>query len=98
MLKYIEKRNDNSFLLHVNIKPNSRKQEIIIDDENLIIRVKSKANQNKANKELLGLLRKKVGVSPNQIMIVSGLRSSNKVIELKFIEQIDENQLLKRLN
>ena len=97
MTNYIEKKSNNSFLLHVKIKPNSRKQEIIKDEGQLIIRVRSKALQNKANKELLGLLRKKLKVPSDHLKILSGLKSSNKVIEIEYNEDIDENILIKLL-
>ncbi len=98
MLKYIEKKNNNSFLLHVSVKTNSNKQEIIMDGENLTIRIRSKPIQNKANKELLDFLRKKVQLPSNQVKILSGLKSPDKVIELRFPERIDEKQLLDLLN
>lgn len=97
MTRYIEKKSNNSFLLHVKIKPNSRKQEVIKDEDQLIIRVRSKALQNKANKELLGLLRKRFKVPPDHIKILSGLKSSNKTIKIVFNENIDENRLVKLL-
>lgn len=97
MTKYIDKISNNSFLLHVKIKPNSRKQEIIKEEEQLIIRVRSKALQNKANKELLGLLRKKLRIPTNHLKILSGLKSSNKIIEIELNEDIDEKRLAKLL-
>jgi uncharacterized protein (TIGR00251 family) len=97
MTNYIEKRSNNSFLLRVKIKPNSRKQEIIKDEDRLIIRVRSKALKNKANKELLGFLRKKLGVPSDHLMILSGLKSSNKTIEIVFNENSDESRLKKLL-
>ena len=97
MTKYIDKISNNSFLLHVKIKPNSRKQEIIKEEEQLIIRVRSKALQNKANKELLGLLRKKLRIPTNHLKILSGLKSSNKIIEIELNEDIDEKRLAKML-
>ena len=97
MTKYIEKKSNNSFLLHIKVKPNSRKQEIIKDEEQLIIRVRSKALQNKANKELLGLLRRKLKVPSDHLKILTGLKSSNKIVEIVFNEDLDENKLTKLL-
>ena len=97
MTKYIEKKSNNSFLLHLKIKPNSRKQEIIEEQDQLIIRVRSKAIQNKANKELLGLLRKKLRVPSDHLMILSGLKSSSKIVEIIFNEDLDEHTFRKLL-
>ena len=69
-MKFLEKMRDFSYLVHVNVKPNSKMQAIIENDEFLTISVKSKAIKNKANKELINLIKKKLEISPNQIQII----------------------------
>ena len=49
--------------------------------------------KNKANKELINLLKTKLEVASNQIKIVSGLNSTNKVVQLNFPEK-QKNQIL----
>lgn len=71
-------------ILKVKVKPNSRKQEIEkINDNDYKINLKSKAEDNKANIELLKLLKKYFKVDSNNINILKGLRSRNKIIEIK---------------
>ncbi|MFX1273519.1 MAG: DUF167 domain-containing protein [Promethearchaeota archaeon] len=94
MPKYIEKKDDNSFILHVQVKPNSKKQDIMIESESITIYVRSRAIQNKANKELVNFLRKKFKISSHQIKIISGLKTSKKIIEFNFTQQLNENQFL----
>jgi len=97
MTNFLEKNADDSFFLRVNVKPNSKKQSILVDGNYLTITVCSKALQNKANKELLSLLRKKLKIPSNQINIVSGLKNKNKTVKLLFITSIDEKEVIEKL-
>ena len=97
-MKFLEKMRDFSYLVHVNVKPNSKMQAIIEKDEFLTISVKSKAIKNKANKELINLIKKKLEISPNQIKIISGLKSSNKIIQINFLKDVEEQEIYDKLN
>ena len=97
MTKFLEKREDNVFFLRVNVKTNSKKQEIIDNGDFLTIKVRSKALQNKANKELLNLLSKKLNISSNQLGIVVGSKNTDKTIQISFSTEIDELEVTKRL-
>jgi len=97
MTKFLEKRANNSIFLRVKVKPNSKKQEILINGDFLTIKIRSKALQNKANKEVLNLLRKKLNVSSNQLHIVLGSKNTNKTIQILFSTEIDEKEIIKRL-
>jgi len=66
--------------LTIKVKPSSRKQEIIkISDEEYKVYLKSRAEDNKANIELLKMLKKYFG---RQARIIKGARSRNKIIEI----------------
>jgi uncharacterized protein (TIGR00251 family) len=97
MKKYLEKQSGNSFLLQIHVKPNSKKQDIIIDGDTLTIKVQAKALQNKANKELLNLLKTKLHISSNQLNIASGVKSKDKVIQISFLTEINEEEVKKKL-
>ncbi len=97
MSKFLEKKSDSSYFLHINAKPNSNKQEIIDDGQYLTILLRSKAIQNRANKELINFLRKKLKISSNQVKFVSGLKNSNKIIEISFNEDIEESEVIKKI-
>ncbi|MFX1392017.1 MAG: DUF167 domain-containing protein [Promethearchaeota archaeon] len=96
-MSVIEKKSDNSYILYLNVKPNSNKQEIIKNGDKIIVRLRSKPMQNKANKELLNLLKNKFRISTNQIQIVSGSKSLNKSIKLQFSYDIDKIEVLNKL-
>jgi len=94
---FIERKPFNAFILHLYIKPNSKTQEIIDDGDYLRIKLRSKPIQNKANIELLNLLRKKLKILSNQIKIISGLKRSNKTIKINFSKKIDEKEIIKKI-
>jgi uncharacterized protein YggU (UPF0235/DUF167 family) len=96
-MSYIEKKTGKSYILTIYVKPNSHHQKIEQDGKFLAVSLKSKARRNKANKELLRLLQKKLGINANQIKFLSGLYNEDKIIQIDFMESIDENQIAKRL-
>lgn len=96
-MKFLEKLRDFSYVVHVKVKPNSKKQAIIDNEEFLTILVRSKAMQNKANIELINLIKKKLEISSNQVQIISGLKSSNKIIQIKFLEHVEAREIYDKL-
>ncbi|MFW9896706.1 MAG: DUF167 domain-containing protein [Candidatus Thorarchaeota archaeon] len=96
-MKFLEKVRDYSYKIHINVKPNSKRQAIINDGEFLTIFLRSKAIQNKANRELIILLRKKLEISSKQIQIISGLRSSTKLVKINFFDALQEKELNDKL-
>ena len=61
--------------------PNAKKNEVI-ESGGIKVYVKSPAKEGKANKEAVELLAKYFKVKKNQIKIVRGKKSREKVIEL----------------
>ena len=96
-MKFLEKVRDFSYVVHIKVKPNSKKQAIINNEEFLTILVRSKAMQNKANIELINLIKKKLEISSNQVQIISGLKSSNKIIQIKFLEHVEAREIYDKL-
>ncbi len=97
MASFLEKKAENLYLLHTTVKPNAKRQSIVIDEENLIISLRSKPIQNKANKELISLLKKKLKLSTNQIELISGMKGTSKTIKCIFSNPIDEQSIIKSL-
>jgi len=68
-------------IIKVKAKPNSKEQEIIkISENEYKIALREKAEDNKANIELLKLLKRYFG---KEVRIVKGLKSKNKIVEIK---------------
>lgn len=69
---------DFKMIIKVKVKPGSNKQEIIkINDDEYKISLKKRAEDNKANIELIKLLKSYFN---KNIKIIKGLRSRNKII------------------
>ncbi|MFW9819843.1 MAG: DUF167 family protein [Candidatus Thorarchaeota archaeon] len=96
-MKFIEKFSDNKFILKLNVKTNCKTQKVMVNDDFLTILLKSKPIQNKANKELLNLLKKRLNVSSSQIQMISGSKSSEKIIKLNFSENTEEQEIAGKL-
>lgn len=67
--------------LKIKVKPNSTRQEIKKTEEGYLINLKEKAKNNKANIELLKMLKKYF--KAENIKIIKGMKSKNKIIEIK---------------
>lgn len=71
-------------ILEVKIIPRSSKNEILFDGINKIkIKVTEIPRNNKANQAIIDILHKYLHISKNKIIILSGLKSSNKKIQIK---------------
>ena len=100
-MDFLEIKANNIYLLRVKVKSNAKKQEILSysdTDSWLSIKLKSKPVKNKANKELINLLKKRMNITSDQIQIISGLKKTNKTLELIFIEDIGGTDLINKLN
>ncbi len=66
--------------MKIKVKPNSGKSEIIKTGGEFVAYLKSKPENNKANTELIKLLKKRFR---KEVKIKSGFASRNKIIEIK---------------
>lgn len=71
-------------IINVAVKPGSAEQEIIkTDGRNFAIRLKSRAEENKANIELVKLLAKYFNTQQKNISIKKGIKSKKKIVEIR---------------
>ncbi|MDD5254141.1 MAG: DUF167 domain-containing protein [Candidatus Nanoarchaeia archaeon] len=63
--------------LNIKVRPNSKKNDLILKDGNYIVNIKAPPEDNKANLELIKFLSKKFNT---KVRIKSGLTSKNKII------------------
>jgi uncharacterized protein YggU (UPF0235/DUF167 family) len=69
--------------IHVKVKPNSTKQEIVeFGNSRYLIYLTSSAENNEANIELIKLLSKHLGVNPKNIKITFGATGRDKILEI----------------
>ena len=73
---------ENNVVLQLQVKPNSKKQEIVVDslDKKITIFVKAQPDKGKANKELIKFMAKILEKTTSDISIVAGQTSRDKTI------------------
>ena len=68
--------------IQVKVKPNSKTDEVSREEDSFIVKVKQPPKEGKANQAVIKLLAEHFSVPQSQVRILSGFRSSNKVIEV----------------
>jgi uncharacterized protein (TIGR00251 family) len=74
---------EDGVLMSLKLIPNSKKTEIIIDENSIKIRVTAQPIENKANKALLDFLSKFLKIPKSKIQIVRGQTSKEKTLLIK---------------
>ena len=69
--------------IQVKVKPSSRTEEVSREGNSFIVKVKEPPKEGKANQAVIRLLAEHFGVSQSQVRILSGFRSTNKIIEVR---------------
>ncbi len=68
--------------IKIRVRPHSGRQEIVKVGENkYLVYLKSSAEANKANIEMLNLMAKHLGISATKLRIVAGMTNKDKVVE-----------------
>jgi uncharacterized protein (TIGR00251 family) len=68
--------------IQVKVKPNSKTQEVNQEGNSFTVKVKEPAKEGKANQAVIRSLAEHFSISKSQVKILSGFRSTNKVIEI----------------
>jgi len=93
-MKFVEK--EGAVIFDVRVVPRASKSEIIGEhDGALKVRIASPPVDGAANLELIRVLAKKLGVSRNDIEIISGATSKNKRIRVTNLSQSKLEELIK---
>lgn len=79
----IIKNCDDGIILKIRIAPNSAKNQIIVSDDMIKIKVTAQPIENKANKAVVEYLSKQLKVPKTSISIVKGETSKDKTILIK---------------
>jgi uncharacterized protein YggU (UPF0235/DUF167 family) len=96
-MKFLEKNSDFEYIIRLNVKTNSKIQKLLNNNDFLTVFLKSKPIQNKANIELINLIKKKLHLSSSQIQIISGYKNRDKSIKIIFNEKTNQNEIIGRL-
>ena len=81
--------------IQIRVRPRARRNTVEISDSGQVtVRVTAVPERGRANKAVVALLAKKLGVSKSSVAVVRGLTSRDKVVR---IEGITEQEVRGRL-
>ena len=77
----------NSLVMEVKVIPRSAKSSISFSDRLIKVKLTAPPVDNKANKALIEFMAKQFSIPRSHIKIVSGFKSSRKLVEIEGIEK-----------
>ena len=77
------KQTSDGILVNIKIVPNSSKNDIVLEDEFVKVKVTAQAIEGKANKALIEFLSKKFKIPKTSIEIVKGETNKEKTLFFK---------------
>lgn len=87
---------EEGLILKVRIVPNSSRNEIILEDEFIKVKVTAQPVENKANKALVEFLSKTFKVPKTSIQIIKGGTSKDKTLLFK-VDEVKKTEIITRL-
>ncbi|MGA2158140.1 MAG: DUF167 domain-containing protein [Dehalococcoidia bacterium] len=69
--------------LKVRVSPHAPKDEVIIQGDEYVVRVRAVPQDNKANEAVINLLAKHFKVAKTAVRIISGFSGRHKIIEIR---------------
>ena len=77
---------DNGIVVRLKIVPNSSKNDIVLEDEFIKVKVTAQPIENKANKALIEFLSKRFKIPKTNIEILKGDTSKEKTLLFKITD------------
>ncbi len=80
------KIDNNLWKISLKIVPNSSKNDFVgmMADGNFKLKIQAVPEKNKANKAIIKLISKKLGISQSKIQIISGETQAKKLVSIDF--------------
>lgn len=91
------KETPDGLLIKLRIVPNSSKNDIVLEDEFIKVKITAQPIENKANKALVEYLAKNFKVAKANIGIVKGDTSKEKTVFIKVIDEKKRCEIVSRL-
>ena len=85
---------ESGLIIKVKIAPNSSKNDIILEDEFIKVKVTAQPIENKANKALIEFLSKRFKIPKSSIEIIKGDTSKEKTLLLKIIDKDKHKEVI----
>ena len=91
------KETSDGLLIRIKIVPNSSKNDLIIEDEFIKVKVTAQPIENKANKALVEFLSKRFKVPKTSIEIVKGDTSKEKTLLFTIKDEEKKQKIISEL-
>ena len=91
------KETSDGLLFRIKIVPNSSKNDLIIEDEFIKVKVTAQPIENKANKALVEFLSKRFKVPKTSIEIVKGDTSKEKTLHFSILDEEKRKNIISEL-
>ncbi len=91
------KETSDGLLIRIKIVPNSSKNDLIIEDEFIKVKVTAQPIENKANKALVEFLSKRFKVPKTSIEIVKGDTSKEKTLLFSIKDEEKKQKIISEL-
>lgn len=91
------KTTENGLIIKVKIVPNSSRNEIILEEEFIKVKVTAQPIENKANKALIEFLSKQFKLPKTSIQIIKGETSKAKTILLSTQDENKKTNIISQL-
>ena len=88
---------ENGLIIRLKIVPNSSKNEIILEDEFIKVKVTAQPIENKANKALIEFLSKQFKIPKTKIQILKGDTSKEKTVLLNTDDLTKSSAIISQL-
>ena len=91
------KQTDDGILANIKIVPNSSKNDIILEDEFIKVKITAQPIEGKANKALIEFLSKKFKIPKTNIELVKGETTKEKTLFFKTTDTEKQNLIVSSL-
>ena len=91
------KSTKDGLLIKLKIVPNSSKNDIVIEEEFIKIKITAQPIENKANKALIEFLSKCFRIPKTSIELVKGDTSKEKTILIKKLDENKNKEIISKL-
>jgi uncharacterized protein (TIGR00251 family) len=88
---------DDGLIIKIKIVPNSSKNDIILEEGFIKVKVTAQPIENKANKALIDFLSKNFKLPKSNIEIIKGETSKEKTLLLKIPDKAKQDDIISRL-
>ena len=88
---------DEGLIIRLKIVPNSSKNDIILEEDFIKVKITAQPIENKANKALVEYMSKTFKIPKTSIEIIKGDTSKEKTLLFKITDKVKKDEIITRL-